>query len=191
MSASERPIIRDVLDRAIVATVSPGLTMRRPINARLACASLVQTLSPTTCNFILRALVWHPLDAKAYRIAVCVLSLGCLLTQSVWTDGSSILSVGLDQRLRCWELRRSQQHSADFGAGHMPAADDGHRRTSADAMAAEAVLEIQEIESYATQVLEPAALHVVCRKAQHEQGPGWVVGVVGRGTELIRYTRTL
>ena len=108
-----------------------------------------------------------------------------LLMQSVWTDGSGILSVGLDQCLRCWKLRRSQQRSMDMSAGNMPAADDTHSTMSADAMAAEAVIEIQEAESYATQVLEPAALHVVCRDAEHEQDTGWVVGIVGRGTELI------
>ena len=138
-----------------------------------------------------RAPSLHLQDVTAHRIAVCMLSLGCLLVQSVWTDGSSILSVGLDQRLRCWELRRLQQHSTDFGAGHMLAADGTHSKMSADAMAAEAVLQIQEAESYAMQVLEPAALHVVCRRADHEQASGWIVGVVGRGTELIHYTRTL
>ena len=114
-----------------------------------------------------------------------------LLMQSVWTDGSSILSVGLDQCLRCWKLRRSQQLSMGLGAGYMPGADDTHSTMSADAMAAEAVIEIQEAESYATQVLEPAVLHVVCRDAEHEQDSGWVVGVIGRGTELIHCARTL
>ena len=141
---------------------------------------------------IYRALVWHPNDATANRIAVFVSSLGCLLMQSVWTDGSSILSVGLDQRLRCWKLslRESQQSSTNSGAGSMPAADNTHSKTSADAVAVEAVVKIQEAESYATQVLEPAALHVAHRKTEHEQRSGWVVGVVGRGTELIHYTRT-
>ena len=174
--------------------VTTALTLSCPINAvnwRLAYALMVHTLSPVTCNLdYYRALNWPPQDAKAHRIAVCVSSLGCLLKQSVWTDGSSILSVGLDQRLRCWKLRRSQQRSTDLGAGSMPAADDTHSRLSADRMAAGAVLEIQEAESYAAQVLEPAALHVLRRKAEHELGPEWVVGVIGRGTELIHYSRT-
>ena len=155
------------------------------------CISGAYTQSRDMQIDIHRALVGHPKDATAHRIAVRVSSVGCLLMQSIWTDGSSIHSVGLDQRLRCWERRRSQQSSADSGAGHMPAADDAHSGLSADAQAAAAVLEIQEAESYATQVLEPAALHVVRRGAEHEHGSGWVVGVVGRGTELIRYARTL
>ena len=158
------------------------------VNGSLASASLVHTIHLVTCA---PALGWPPQDATGNRTAVCVPSPCCLLMQSVWTDGSSILSVGLDQRLRCWRLRRSQQRSTDSRAGDMPAADDNHSNLSADAMAAEEILEIQEAESCATQVLEPAALHVLCRKAENEQSSGWNVGVVGRGTELIRYTRTL
>lgn len=154
----------------------------------LACASYLQESQSRDMHLTGPYLASPRCNSRPHT--VCLSSFGCLLMQSIWTDGSSILSVGLDQRLRCWELRRSQQCCADSCAGNMPAADDIHSKMSADAMAHEAVLEIQEAESYATQVLEPAALHVVCRDAEHEQSSGWVVGVVGRGTELIQYTRT-
>ena len=97
--------------------------------------------------------------------------------QSVWTDGSSILSVGLDQRLRCWKLRREQDNSKSSGVG------------TASEIVTDA-FDIDEAEPCAVQVLEPAALHAVHSNTEENCGAAWVVGVVGRGTQLLGYKDT-
>lgn len=99
-----------------------------------------------------------------------------LLLQSVWTDGQSILSVGLDQRLRSWGVRSEQEGGTE----------DNSRAMSGVATHS---LEVDEAESCGVQVLEPAALHAVRRHARVGQEAEWIVGVVGRGTQVLGYTR--
>ena len=98
-----------------------------------------------------------------------------MLLQSVWTDGRSILSVGLDQRLRSWNVKPEQEG----GVG-------AESRALSDIMTQR--LEVDEGDSCAVQVLEPAALHAVQRRAGAGQKAEWVVGVVGRGTQVLGYT---
>ena len=98
-----------------------------------------------------------------------------MLLQSVWTDGQSVISVGLDQRLRTWGVRAEQEGDIEANSR----AESGVRTQS---------LKVDEAESCGVQVLEPAALHAVRRHADLGQEAEWIVGVVGRGTQVLGYT---
>ena len=83
--------------------------------------------------------------------------------------------MGLDQRLRSWGVRADRVQSTDADS----------RLSSGDATQE---MEVEEAESCAVQVLEPAALHAVQRHAEAGQEAEWLVGVVGRGTQVLGYT---
>ena len=95
--------------------------------------------------------------------------------QGVWTNGSSILSGGLDQCLRAWKLRRKQRASRDTCNSTMPEADDTNG------------FEVEEAEACAVQVLEPDALHAVQSNVEGQAGIAWTVGIAGRGTQVLHY----
>ena len=83
--------------------------------------------------------------------------------------------MGLDQQLRSWGVSAEQEHSTE-----------AYHRSSSGVVAPE--LDVEEIERCAVQVLEPAALHAVQRHAEAGRDARWVVGVVGRGTQVLEYT---
>ena len=83
--------------------------------------------------------------------------------------------MGLDQRMRSWKLRAERDGSTEADSESSPGA-----------VAQE--IGVEEDESCAVQVLEPAALYAVQRRAEPGLEAEWTVGVVGRGTQILEYT---
>lgn len=154
--------------------------MSAPFKESLFCQPDNLSCAETYLRKVWLASLPTPLCSAMYEkgaAPVCPVMLqACtLLVQSVWTDGSSILSVGLDQRLRTWKVRRRQEGTRDLDVGSAASASDGD-------------FVVNEAESCAVQVLEPAALHAVQSSAEGHCKVPWVVGIVGRGTQVLRYT---
>ena len=84
--------------------------------------------------------------------------------------------MGLDQRLRSWNVKTEQEG----GVGPDSRASSGIMTQR---------LEVDEADSCAVQVLEPAALHAVQRHAGAGQEAEWIVGLVGRGTQVLGYKK--
>eukprot|EP00887_Chlorella_sp_A99_P003684 scaffold7.g3684.t1 len=92
--------------------------------------------------------------------------------RGVWAGSSACLSVGLDQRVRCWQL--------DSAAA---AAEAAEQRGAAAAPA------VHEAGCIVTQVLEPAALDVLPprgpARGEASSSGAYRVAVVGRGSEVL------
>ena len=123
--------------------------------------------------------------------------------QGLWTDGRFALTVGLDQRLHCWQLSHSHvtksrnrqptvpQHKGGAAldpssATQMQSSD--HEMHSRDAASGASVSGRNEsttnaclFRSTVTQVLEPAALDAV----YDSRTQTYHVLVAGRGTQLL------
>ena len=121
--------------------------------------------------------------------------------RDVWTDGGNAYSVGLDHKVRQWELNvqnkaaqegpnlppsgKQNSSSIDSGCGGCGGAaledDVGSIISEKDC-----VLEIRETGCVVTQVLEPAAIDVAVLADENKRGAA-VVAVAGRGLQVLSW----